>query len=63
MIEPIRGQLGAFDVSCNGCGVCERLENLRYGQVLTRLRATGWRLFAGRHYCRECEPAERVATW
>ncbi len=55
MIEPIRGQLGAFDVSCTGCGVVERFENQRYGALLIRLRANGWRWLAGRLYCRDCD--------
>ena len=55
MIEPLRGQLDAFDVWCSGCGVVERFENVRYGALLIRLRATGWRLSPGGDYCRECQ--------
>jgi hypothetical protein len=55
MIEPIRGQVGTFDVACQGCGVVERFEKLRYSALLIRLRATGWRLSPGGNYCRECQ--------
>jgi hypothetical protein len=55
VIEPIRGQLGAFDVSCSGCGEVCRFESLRYSELLIRLRATGWRLSPGGDYCRECQ--------
>jgi RNase P subunit RPR2 len=55
MIEPIRGQVGAYDISCSGCGVVERFTELRLGLLLVRLRAKGWRVLSGRHYCPECE--------
>ena len=50
-IQPIRGELGAFDVSCCACGIVERFENLRYSLVLIRMRARGWHILAGRLYC------------
>jgi hypothetical protein len=63
MIEPIRGQVGAYDISCSGCGVVERFTELRLGLLLYRLRLKGWRMLAGRHYCRECEvPAQSPAA-
>ncbi len=64
MIEPIRGQLGVFDVSCSGCGVVERFEDLRfgqtilrmsYGQVLSRMKWKGWGREGGKHFCPDCE--------
>jgi hypothetical protein len=55
MIEPIRKHIGAFDVSCSACGVVTRFENLRFGQLLPKLRRSGWRILAGRHYCPDCE--------
>jgi hypothetical protein len=59
-IDPIRGTVGAFDLSCNKCGIVRRLENVRYGQILPKVRAIGWRVEAGRHYCAECA-GERAA--
>ena len=57
MIEPIRGQLGAYDLSCAACGIVERFEDLRLAPhlFLPKLAAKGWRRLAGRHYCRECQ--------
>ncbi len=63
MIEPIRGQLGAFDVSCSGCGVVERFEDLRFGQtiirmsysqVLIRMKAKGYSREGSKLFCPEC---------
>jgi hypothetical protein len=55
MIEPIRGELYAYDISCAACGVVERFENLGLAPhiLLPKLAAKGWRILAGRHYCRE----------
>lgn len=57
MIEPIRGQLDAYDISCSACGVIERFDDLRLAAhlFLPKLRAKGWRVLGGRHYCRDCE--------
>lgn len=55
MIEPIRGIVGAYDVSCSACGVVERFESPRYGLIIPRMKEKGWRVLAGRHYCPECE--------
>jgi len=57
MIEPIRGQLGAYDLSCAACGIVERFENLRLAPhlFLPKLAAKGWRVLRGLHYCRECQ--------
>jgi hypothetical protein len=57
MIEPIRGQLGAYDVSCSTCGVVERFEDLRLqAHILKpRLAAKGFRMANGRPCCLDCE--------
>ncbi len=57
MIEPIRSQLYAYDVSCSACGIVERFENLRLAPhlFLPKLAAKGWRVLRGLHYCRECQ--------
>lgn len=60
MIEPIRGVIGAYDVSCSLCGIVERFEDIRFGLLFIRLRAKGWRAvpvsaLAGRHYCPDCD--------
>ena len=64
MIEPIRGQLGAYDLSCAACGIVERFEDLRLAPhlFLPKLAAKGWRRLAGRHYCRECQSPARPAA-
>jgi len=64
MIEPVRG-IDAFDVSCAGCGEVTRIEHRRFGHVVARLKATGWRIVGGQkgwtHKCPGCREEAAAA--
>lgn len=67
MIEPIRGHIDAYDLSCASCGVIERFAGMRFDRFIVRARANGWMIGTPRAardcLCVECvgEASRRAA--
>lgn len=63
VLEPVRGQPDAFDVSCQICGVIERFKAMTFQDLIWRMRRAGWRVGARTGWTKPGEALHDLRTF